>query len=144
MWKKATLLSLAGFAGGIVICVLFIVLWPEGSFDLEAALPHLLIGGSYGAAAMGSSVVYDIEKWSILRATATHFLFILIGYSVVSLTLGWFRIEDGTFWIMIAVFVAVYFLIWLIQYLIYRKQVSRMNENLRKWKSSRKSENPKR
>ena len=43
---------------------------------------------------MGFTVVYDIEKWSILRATVTHFL-IANGMMILTATiLKWWNFKD--------------------------------------------------
>lgn len=132
LWKKATLLGLAGFVIGaaIVICLVLLESQP-----LQGAITHIVIGGIYGAVAMGSSVVYGIEKWSIARATATHFLLVFALYFLLVISMGWFSLSDPVFWIVVGTMVAVYILIWLIQYLSYRRQIREMNDELIKWKS---------
>ena len=44
-----------------------------------------------------------------------------IGIAIVSillvLSMGWFRLDDPVFWIVIAVMVVIYVLVWLFQYL---------------------------
>ena len=132
LWKKATLMGLAGFAVGVAIGIVLAI---SGSVqDWKTALPHILMGGLQGAVAMGSSVMYEIEKWSIARATATHFLLVFALYFVISLSMEWFRVDDPVFWIVIACMAAAYFLIWLIQYMAYKREVRKMNEKLKKWK----------
>ena len=130
--EKATLLGLAGFVIGaaIVICLVLLESQP-----LQGAITHIVIGGIYGAVAMGSSVVYGIEKWSIARATATHFLLVFALYFLLVISMGWFRLSDPVFWIVVGTMVAVYILIWLLQYLSYRRQIREMNDELIKWKS---------
>ena len=135
LWKKAALLGLIGFAAGALICAAFI-LFGGSSAGFRADLPNLLMGGFYGAVAMSSSVIYEIEKWSIARSTATHFLLILGLYCLLVLSLGWFRVNDPLFWIVIAVMVAGYVLIWLFQYLAYKRKVRQMNDDLKKLRSS--------
>lgn len=136
LWKKVTLLSLAGFVIGSLIGTAFILIGGS-SKGIAADLPHILLGGLYGAAAMGSSVVYEIEKWSIARATATHFLCTFALYFLLSLSLGWFRPEEPLFWIVIGVMTAAYLLIWLFQYLAYKRTIQKMNDDLKKWKSGK-------
>ena len=138
MWKKAVLLGAAGFVIGALIGVIFKLLRAPVNWSQD--ILHFLIGGIWGAFAMSSSVVYDIEKWSVARATATHFLFVVVGYAVLSLAMGWFRIGDSLFWIILAVMVAVYFLIWLFMYLAYKRQIMKMNEELEKLKSAPKED----
>ena len=132
LWKKATILALIGFVIGVLIGVGFTR--GNGS-GLREALPHLLLGGIYGAVACGSSIVYDIEKWSIARATATHFLFVFSLYFLIVFTMGWFRLDDPIFWIVIAVMVVAYILIWLFQYLVYKRKIREMNNDLARMKS---------
>ena len=135
LWKKAALLGLIGFAAGALISAAF-VLFGGSSAGFRADLPNLLLGGFYGAVAMSSSVIYEIEKWSIARSTATHFLLILGLYCLLVLSLGWFRVNDPLFWIVIAVMVAGYVLIWLFQYLAYKRKVRQMNDDLKKLRVS--------
>ena len=132
LWKKATLLGLAGFVIGAAIVICLVLL---DSQPLQGAFAHIVIGGIYGAVAMGSSVVYGIEKWSIARATATHFLLVFALYFLLVISMGWFRPSDPVFWIVVGAMVAIYILIWLIQYLSYRRQIREMNDELIKWKS---------
>ena len=87
--------------------------------------------------AMGSSVVYEIERWSIARATATHFLLLFVLYFLLVISMGWFRLDEPVFWIVVAVMVVGYVFIWLFQYLSYRRKICEMNEDLKKWKRKR-------
>ena len=139
LWKKAILLSLAGFLLGGIISVIFIL---TGSPDGLAAkdLPHILLGGLYGAVAMGSSVIYDVEKWSIARATATHFLLMFALYFLLVLSLGWFRLDEPLFWIILGCMAVGYVLIWLFQYLSYSRKIREMNGSLNKMKSKESSD----
>jgi len=134
LWKKATILGLSGFAIGRIICVIFIL---TGSSDglTGKNLPDILLGGIYGAVAMGSAVIYDVEKWSIARATVTHFMLVFALYFLVAISMKWFRLDDPLFWIIVGCMAVGYVLIWLFQYLSYRRKIREMNENLKKWRS---------
>jgi len=133
MWKKAVLLGALGYAIGIVIGVIVFLLNSSRSFT--ETLPYILLSGIPGAIAMGSTVIYEIEKWSISRATLTHFLITFGSIYLVGFALGWFRFGEPAFWIFTAAMVAAYILIWLIQYMAYKRQVRKMNEDLQKWKA---------
>lgn len=138
-WKKATLSALTGFIVGAIIGIGFLLgNWP----GLREALPHLLLGGIYGAVACGSSIVYDIEKWSIARATATHFLFVFALYFLIVITMDWFRLDDPGFWILIAAMAVVYILIWLFQCLAYKRKIREMNNDLARMKSMEDEDRP--
>jgi len=139
LWKKATILGLSGFAIGGIICVIFIL---TGSSDglTGKNLPDILLGGIYGAVAMGSAVIYDVEKWSIARATVTHFMLVFALYFLVAISMKWFRLDDPLFWIIVGCMAVGYVLIWLFQYLSYSRKIREMNGSLNKMKSKESSD----
>ena len=138
LWKKVSLLSLAGFAVGVLIGVVFAL---SGSSEgLAAALPNLFMGGVFGAVAMGSSVVYDIEKWSLVRSTATHFLLLFSLYCLIGFFLNWFSLSSPLFWIIIAVMFVGYVLIWLVMYFVWKRKIRKMNDELEKLKAGKRQD----
>lgn len=144
--KKAWILGLLGSVLGLAVALAFHYLsgmdsalsWDKNPLPL---LLYFLLSAAYGAVNMGTSAVYGIEKWSILRCTFTHFL-ISMGSTFVffgtMIGLGWMDMPPAGFCALaIAAFIAVYFTIWLAQYLSYRNQVKKMNAKLREWKARR-------
>ncbi len=92
-----------------------------------AALLQTLLSGVYGAVSMAGTVTYEVEQWSLVRATLTHYLIIVLCYPPLALLLGW----SSDVWeilIAIGIMTAVFFLIWLIMAAIYRRQVQKLNE----------------
>ena len=146
--KKALWMSLLGFALGLGIGVLFHALAGMDAFlareeNRSALLLYYLLSGLYGAANMGSSALYGIENWSILRCTLTHFC-ICVGSTAAffgaMIRLGWMSMPPASVCALTgAAFVAVYCTIWLAQYLSYRRKVKKMNAALREWKKRRDS-----
>ena len=141
IWKKAVVLGAVGMILGIFIGAGFWYLMsgeaPGTAAGLSALMLHLLMSGVLGMVANGSSVIYEIEEWSIVRATITHFIIAMGAFYVIAFTLGWFSPSDPACWIMSAIMVFVYFVIWMVQSLVFKHKVKRMNEELRKWKSRR-------
>ena len=135
MAKKAVVLGVIGYIAGCLIGLCFTL--SSENFTFASALPHILLGGIPGAIAMGSTVIYDVEKWGILRVTVTHFLIAMGAILIGCFVLNWFPPWSASFWILLAVETAGYFLIWLILYLGYRGKVRKLNEML---KESRQSE----
>ena len=148
MCKKALWLSLIGFVLGVGVGVMFHTLsGPDTYLAREehrlGLMLYFLLSGVYGAVNMGTSAVYGIDSWSILKCTATHFA-ISVGSSLLffgaMILMGWMAMPSLSWCLlMLAAFVAVYFLIWLLQYLAYRRRVRQMNEKLRAWRSHRKN-----
>jgi len=135
MAKKAMLLGLIGYIAGCIIGLCF-ALQREG-FTLASSLPDILMGGIPGAIAMGTAVIYDIEEWSLLRATVTHFLIVMVALLLACFVLKWFEPWSAPFWIMLTAELVGYIIVWLIMYLCYKKQVRKLNNLL---KENRKKE----
>ena len=87
---------------------------------------------------MGCSVFYDIENWSILRATLSHFLLTLLSFYAMACLQRWMKLFDMVFWISTAAFIVVYIIICLSQYFSWRRQVRKMNLELQAMKQREK------
>ena len=142
--KKALILSIAGFILGVLIGIAFLIILDDGTLKNEntvGKIIYLMTCGLYGALAWGSSMIYGIESWSILRCTVTHGLITFGGLTMffgVLIAAGWMKKPSfGAALIMLLMFLLVYFLIWLIQFMIYRRKVKKMNLKLREWKDHR-------
>ena len=143
--KKALILSISGFLLGVLIGIAFLIILDDGTLKNEntvGKILYLMTCGLYGALAWGSSVIYGIESWSILRCTVPHGLITFGGLTMffgVLIAAGWMKKPSfGAALIMLIMFLLVYFLIWLIQFMIYRRKVKKMNLKLREWKEIRK------
>lgn len=145
--KRAARLGLLGFVLGVLVGVAIFLLSGNDALSLGSAekaastILYLLLSGVNGAVCWGSTVVYGIESWSILRSTVTHF-FIAFGSLFVFFCLG---VASGLMTLpslgicllILAVCLAVYVLIWLGQYLVYQRKVKKMNLKLKAWKARR-------
>ena len=145
MKKQVFLRSLFGAFVGcfigvvIIICISLAI----GGGDMHVATPALLaqVGSEVGAfslqmaAAMligaiwsGASVIWEVERWSLLRQTLTHFLLCSVVCLPIAWAMGWMADQPG--WYLVS-FVAMYAGIWLINYLQIRRRVREINERLK-------------
>lgn len=98
---------------------------------------QLLLPGVYGAIAMGSVVLYDLDRWPLALASLTHYLIIEILFEPMALYLEWIHTLPEIL-IMIGIRLICYFIIWLIIFLIYRKQVRELNNLQESFKDTKK------
>ncbi len=137
-WKKTLFWGAVGFVLGMLVSLGFLL--PMGIAQYYArhgsgrlAL-QLLAGGALGAINMGSTSIYSLERWSLLRCTLTHFCIAMTTYFTVGFSMGWIRLGDAfTLWLS-AIMVVVYFIIWLIMYLQGKRDIRKINEALKRWK----------
>ena len=94
-----------------------------GAFSLQMAAAMLI-----GAIWSGASVIWEVERWSLLRQTLTHFLLCSVVCLPIAWAMGWMADQPG--WYLFG-FVAMYAGIWLINYLQIRRRVREINEKLK-------------
>ena len=85
---------------------------------------RMLIGGIWS----GASVIWEVERWSLLGQTLTHFLLCSVVCLPIAWAMGWMADQPG--WYLFG-FVAMYAGIWLLNYLQIRRGVREINERLK-------------
>lgn len=98
-----------------------------GNNFIPAVILQSLLSGIYGALCFGGIVFYDIERWPLAAATAAHCALIVLSYIPIALFLGWAN-QPLEFVIVAAVQIVVFFIIWLILYFSYKKQIRELND----------------
>lgn len=144
--KSALRRGAIGFALGMLVDAGILCAVCPGVFAGEAGpgtlIAYFISSGLYGAVVMGATVAYDIERWSITRATLTHLFVALGGLYAMGLVQGWLTFSVFGFLVPTLGFIAAYFLIWLVQCLSYRRKVSQMNRTMKAWKSLQRAQSP--
>lgn len=133
--KKAVILGIIGFGLGLLISFVVYQLTKDGDERIGEILRGFLAGGLYSAMALSGSVIYDIEEWSILRCTLTHFIITLLGYYSMGTVQGWLIIGSGIFYITTVIFIIAYILVWIGNALYYANKIKKLNQELEKSKN---------
>ncbi len=128
---KAVIKGLIGALLGLLICL---ILYWFGAYGEEVltnrtwVVIQFLGSGLNGLICMGGTFVYDIESWSLRRATLTHATLTIVSFLTANYTLGWF--DNSVMAIAMACFVLGYLLIWLFEYALWKREISRINRDL--------------
>ncbi len=151
--NKFILKASIGFSLGMLISVvinIIVTMVQNGSGDflinnpgaayagrsLGNILVELLTAGLLGMVGNGGSVVYEIESWSIVKATSTHFIFTMLVYVLVGRINGWLTPGPSIAnLIQISSMFIAYVIIWLSQYLVFKKEVAALNDGIKKLKN---------
>ncbi|MGI6508371.1 MAG: DUF3021 domain-containing protein [Saccharofermentanales bacterium] len=149
MKRRLIARSFIGLAGGaLVVHVItllvnylgrgqYLICMPELTEKLGfagAVVVQTVLGAIFGMIALGGMCLFDIERWSLLRASVAHCLLILISYMIVGPALDWFSFELKPVLIMACIIIFVYALIWLIMYAIWKREVRQMNRLAEEYK----------
>ncbi len=99
-----------------------------------AVVVQTLLGALLGVLAIGGMCFFDIEEWSLLRASVAHCALILFSYMTIGLLLHWFSFHIIPILIMTFAIIFAYALIWLIMYLAWKREVREMNRLAEEYK----------
>ena len=110
-----------------------------GGNGVIAMLLQSLFSGLYGALCFAGMSLYESERLPLAAATALHCAVIVIFYIPIALLLGWVS-GIAEILVVAGIQIVVFFIIWLIMYFAYRKQVRELNELTRKKSSETKAE----
>lgn len=102
----------------------------------SAIILQTLLSGLLGAGSMGSTVVYEIERWSLALSTAAHYLIIEAFYVPTALLLGWVGSLPALL-INMGIQLIIFLIIWIIMYLRTKAQVRELNELMKKRKGGK-------
>lgn len=98
-----------------------------GGNGVVAMLLQSLFSGLYGAVCFAGMSFYEIERMPLAAATALHCALIVLLFIPIALLLGWVS-DIGTLLIISGMQLVGFFIIWLIMYFGYKKQIRELNE----------------
>ncbi|WP_195267358.1 DUF3021 domain-containing protein [Eubacterium sp. 1001713B170207_170306_E7] len=97
---------------------------------LDAALFQYLASAALGFICGFGGAVWAVERWSLLKKTIIHFLLLTFTLLPISIACRWVSPGFISILIYFAVFAVLYLIIWIVQYLIIRHKISKMNARL--------------
>lgn len=136
--KRILKLAALGFLLGIFVCSIMTLIGSNplpasqelvdiiGSLKAAMAL-QLALSGLYGALCMGSVVLYDEDRLPLLLASVIHCVICIGPFIPLALVLRWCVSICDVLTMSAFQFVA-YLIVWLIMFIIYRKQTKELNE----------------
>jgi hypothetical protein len=133
--KMFVLRGIIGIAIGVLIGHVFILALAFQSDTIvltsDIVIKQFIFAGAVGFYCTGISVLFDIEEWSLLKKTVTHFI-AMLPYLVVAYFAGWI---PGIWWarvLFVLFFLFVYIIIWLSLRRYWKKRAAELNEGLQK------------
>ncbi|WP_434309336.1 DUF3021 domain-containing protein [Hominifimenecus sp. rT4P-3] len=152
MKKKLILRGILGFPLGITIgyCITILIslVWADGYYspcvpelisvmgnEIYAVLFQALLSGLLGAGFGASSVIWEIESWSIVKQTGIYFGIVSVIMMPVAYFTYWMEHSMAGFLSYFGIFVLIFVMIWILQFVWGKQMVKKMNANLYKVKN---------
>lgn len=147
MKKKIILRSLLGAPIGVAVSYLITVLisltvadgnyYPvvpelaaDCSSEMNAVLLQTVCSLLYGAVWGGVSVIWEIERWSLLRMTVTHLVVCSAVTFPIAYLMRWMSHDMAGFLLYFGTFFAIYLFIWISQYQAMKKKIQQINHKV--------------
>lgn len=151
MKKKIILRGISGFPLGItigyIITIIISLIWADGYYtpcmpelsaimgnEINAVILQTALCGLLGAGFAASSVIWEMENWSIVKQTGIYFLIISLIMMPVAYFTHWMEHSIAGFLSYFGIFVLIFIIIWIIWFIINKQNVKKMNNNLFKAK----------
>ena len=119
--------------GPVIAGLVFLILYCCSVVEnINAVEMFLTIVSAYILAfvAAGASVVYNVERFSIMKATVIHYVVLYLAYIMCYLINGWVKDNLMSILIFTIIFIVSYFTIWLATYFSIKTVSKRLNEKL--------------
>lgn len=107
----------------------------ENELGLAGAIVlQSFLSGLIGLAGIGGMSLYDIDKLNLIAATTLHFVCIIISFTIAYFSLAWGNRSVVIYFIICAIELAIFTIIWFCMYFAWKKQIKELNDNLEKYK----------
>lgn len=98
--------------------------------EINAVIIQTVLCGLLGSGFSVSSVIWEIEHWSIVKQTGLYFLIISVIMLPIAYFMYWMEHSVTGFLSYFGIFILIFAVIWIVQFIIGKKNIKRMNEKL--------------
>lgn len=148
MKKKIILRGAIGIPTGITIGYLITIftslIWGGGCYspcvpelifimgnEIFAVILQMILCALLGVVFAAGSVIWEIEYWSIAKQTSIYFLISSFVMIPTAWFLHWMEHTITGFLSYLVIFAMIFIFIWLTQYLVYMRNIKKINQKLK-------------
>ncbi len=141
--KRTFIGSFAGITIGYIIPMVISLTIADGNFypcvpslvqtfdsEVTAVVVQTAMSAVLGGVFGGSSVIWEMESWSLAKQTGVYFALISLVMLPVAYFSHWMPHNFTGALIYFSIFTAIFFVIWTVQYLILRSKIKKINNKL--------------
>ena len=99
--------------------------------ETNAVIMQTICALLYGAMWAGSTIIWEIDEWSILKQSSIHFLITSIVTFPVAYITRWMEHTVSGVISYFAIFLLIYVGIWITQYLSMKKKIEQLNAKVK-------------
>ena len=147
MKKKVFMRALLGFPLGVFIgyAITIIISLSAADGRYSPCVPSLVVQfgteigavafqaclcGILGTAFAAASVIWEHDKWSIAKQTGIYFAIVSLTMLPIAYFTHWMEHSLSGFLLYFGIFLVIFVFMWVIQYLVWRKKIQRINRKM--------------
>lgn len=148
MKKKLIMRALLGFPLGIaigyVITVIISICIGDGLFhpvtpelletmgnEMNAVILQTALCGIMGTCFAMASIIWEIDSWSLVKQSGIYFAVICVVMFPISYFAGWMPHSTAGVLLYVGIFIAIFVLVWISQYLAWNSKIKKMNDSVK-------------
>ena len=149
MKRKAILRGLLSFPGGVMICLVITIIESlivgDGRYyacvpgfmemagsEIRAVIIQTLLAGLVGSVYGASSLIWEMEDWSIAKQSGIFFAIAAVTMMPIGYLLNWMEHSVTGIISFFLVFLVIFVMIWIAMYLIWRRKIRKLNQDINK------------
>lgn len=99
--------------------------------EVNAVIVQTVCALLYGSVWAGSSVIWEIDEWSLLKQSSIHFLITSIVTFPVAYMTRWMQHTISGIVSYFGIFVTIYVFIWITQYFSMKSKIAQLNSKVK-------------
>lgn len=129
-----------GIAIGFVITLIISACIGSGSFypvtpelidtignELNAVILQTVLCAIMGMGFAAASVIWELDSWSLAKQSGIYFLIISVIMLPIAYVTNWMKHTVLGILSYVAIFAAIFVVVWLSQYLLWKRKIKKMN-----------------
>ena len=129
-----------GIAIGFVITLIISACIGNGSFypvtpelidtmgnELNAVILQTVLCAVMGVGFAAASVIWELDSWSLAKQSGIYFMIISVIMLPIAYVTNWMKHTALGVLSYVAIFVAIFIIFWLSQYLLWKRKIKKMN-----------------
>ena len=126
----------AAFGLGMAMIYSLLFLWigyVKGveTVEMKTLITYLVTANIVGLIFSFASFIFEKEEWSIVKQTSIHFIILLGTFLPTAIWIGWVPNRFGPILVCIGSFIVMYFIIWFVMTLYWKRKIEKLNHQLR-------------
>ena len=129
-----------GIAIGFVITLIISICIGNGSFypvtpelidaagnELNAVILQTVLCAIMGAGFAAASIIWELDSWSLAKQSGIYFMIISVIMLPIAYFTNWMKHTALGVLSYVAIFIAIFVVVWLSQYLLWKRKIKQMN-----------------